>query len=49
MTIVGADDEDDTTYETALVAHRVMLQMAVLCMECFPLLPGFETKEKVKR
>ena len=48
MTIVGANDKDDTMYETALVVHRVMLHIARQYRDCFPLLDGFESKQKVK-
>ena len=47
MTVVGVNDKEDKIYESALVAHRALMNTVTRCIECFPLLEGFTSKDQV--
>ena len=47
MTLVGVNDKEDKIYESALVAHRALMNTVTRCIECFPLLEGFTSKDQV--
>ena len=36
MTLVGLNNKNDRTYESALVAHRALINTVTRCINCFP-------------